>query len=489
MILQLLYTVCFGILCFSISLDTVPNLMSAMTITRILRMYCCYSGPESPSHICCQNRRVALRRQARLEATPDQLQDPWVRLSDSPENQPSPSLSPSPTHTSINMADNAEVEVTEKADANGVTEPQNTTDMQEQSPSGKKGPPVAPKPTWFRKSLKKNGQLPPEQLKPTENKSPSVSRTFGVNLRSTPSNSSIKQRIHSFETFSSTEGSDRGSRRVAATTSASSTERTTRPTGTSVSSDASTTGRSSTTLNNNTVETEETQPSTATPEVPATVTTEVAPEKPSEEPSKDTDASKEPSKDTDVSEDPSKDTEVSKDPLKDTEPEVGETTLDEEPTEEPSSSPADEAATSEEAQEEAASPAESTTPTHCPRRASSSKAALSDKPPASEGDAVHQASLRTRSLPLSASSESSCIKGLDGESLGKILSFSNQVSHALMRSMQSLPQSPCVRQGNPWPSHASLNPGAEDQDNTTTDKVPPSPAADSNERGFSVRYA
>lgn len=441
-------------------------------------MCCWYSGPESPSHICCQNRRVALKRQARLEATPDQLQDPWVRLSDSPENQPSPS--PSPTHTTTNMADNEELEVTEKTDTNGVTEPQNTPALTtpEQSHSGKKGPPVAPKPTWFRKSLKKNGQLPLEQLKRTENKSPSVSRTFGINLRSTPSNSSIKQRIHSFETFSSTEGSERGTRKVAATTSVSSTERTTRQTSASATTDASTTGRSSTALES-TVEKEEPQPPVITPAVASTVTSEVAPEKPSEEPSKDTDAS----------EDPLNDIEVSKDTLKDTEPEVVETTLDEEPTEEPSSSPADEAATSEAVQEEAASPAESTTPTHCPRRASSSKGTPSDKPLTSEGDAAHQASLRTRSLPLSASSESTGVKGLDGESLGKILSFSNQVSHALMRSMQSLPQSPCVRQGNPWPAHASLSPESEDQENTITDKVPPSPAADSNEKGFSVRYA
>ncbi|KAG5270371.1 hypothetical protein AALO_G00191880 [Alosa alosa] len=456
------------------------------------------TGTESPTHICCHHRRVALRRQARVEATPDQLQDPWVRLSDSPENQPSPT----PTTT---MADNVETELMEMADTNGVTELE-TTAKPEESPSGKKGPPVAPKPTWFCKSLKKNGQLPSEPLKPTEKKSPSVSRTFGVNLRSTPSNSSIKQRIHSFETFSGAEGLERGSRKVAASTPVSPSERSTRQ---SRTSDANNTGRSQTALKN-IVDKEETQPSTVTPEFASTITTEVASEQPPEDSedtevaedlSKDTEAAEDLSKDTEAAEDLSKDTEAagdlskntesSEDLSKDTEPEVSETTLDQEPTEEPSSSPADEATTSEEADQEAASPAESSTPTHCPRRASSSKGTLSDKPSASEGDAAHQASLRTRSLPLtpSLSPEATGSRGLDGENLGKILSFSNQVSHALMRSMQSLPQSPCVRTGNPWPTHASLIPESEDQENTSTDMGPLSPAADGTEKGFSVSLA
>ncbi|XP_031425581.1 pro-interleukin-16 isoform X3 [Clupea harengus] len=433
------------------------------------------TGTESPSHICCQKRRVALRRQARVEVTPDQLQDPWVRLSDSPENQPSP--------TPSTMADHTEPEEMETADTNGVSEPQSASTVPEEVPSGKKGPPVAPKPAWFRKSLNKNRQLPPEQLKPTENKSPSVSRTFGVNLRSTPSKSSIKQRIHSFETFSSAEGSERSTRRVATPTSLPAVERTACQSSAPVSSDTSTTGGSPTALKS-TTDKEEPQPATVTPEV--------TPEQPCEEPSKDPEPEVTPNQ---PSEEPSKDPEPevtpnqpSEEPSKDPEPEVCQTTLDKEPTEETSTSPSDEATTSE-ADQETASPAESSASTHCPRRASSSKGTLSDKPPASEGDAPHQASLRTQSLPLNASPspEYTGVKGLDGESLGKILSFSNQVSNAFMRSMQSLPQSPCIRPGNPWPTHAALTPDSEDQE--MTDKVPLSPAADNNEKGFSVSLA
>lgn len=123
---------------------------------------------------------------------------------------------------------------------------------------------------------------------------------------------------------------------------------------------------------------------------------------------------------------------------------------------------------------------------HCPRRASSSKVA------SSEDNVLHQASLRTRSLPLSGSPlplETPSSRGLDGESLGKILSFSNQVSHALMRSMQSLPQSPCVPIGNPWPTHASLETDFGDTETVSPEMVLQNPAPDSSEKGFSVSLA
>lgn len=72
-----------------------------------------------------------------------------------------------------------------------------------------------------------------------------------------------------------------------------------------------------------------------------------------------------------------------------------------------------------------------------PRRSSSSKGESFgplQPPEEGEGDQSHaqgkQASLRTRSLPLPASPSpdgSTTLRGLEGESLGKILSFSNQV--------------------------------------------------------------
>ncbi|MBN3313401.1 IL16 protein, partial [Atractosteus spatula] len=122
-----------------------------------------------------------------------------------------------------------------------------------------------------------------------------------------------------------------------------------------------------------------------------------------------------------------------------------------------------------------------------PRRCSSTKGITSEKTPQMEDENVLQKapSLRTRSLPVSASQppEPSVLKVFDGESLGKILSFSNQVSNALMRSMRSLPQSPCTWPSNPW------NPGPEEDGGA--DKDPLSTTGDNShhEKGFSVSLA
>uniref|UniRef100_A0A667WZQ0 Pro-interleukin-16 n=1 Tax=Myripristis murdjan TaxID=586833 RepID=A0A667WZQ0_9TELE len=90
----------------------------------------------------------------------------------------------------------------------------------------KKGPPVAPKPLWFRQSLRniRNGRDQTELAKPVDPK-PVVgfSRSFGGSTRSASSSSnlSIKQKIHSFETFSCPEGQEKGGNRRILTPSAS----------------------------------------------------------------------------------------------------------------------------------------------------------------------------------------------------------------------------------------------------------------------------
>ncbi|KAK3561762.1 hypothetical protein QTP86_013417 [Hemibagrus guttatus] len=139
------------------------------------------------------------------------------------------------------------------------------------------------------------------------------------------------------------------------------------------------------------------------------------------------------------------------------------------------------------------SPTQEGSPTldHCPRRSSSSKDPPSQKLSSVEGHSSHNASLRTRSLPLDTSSLSDAHGqgGLEGETLQIILSFSNQVSHALMRSMQSLPQSPCLKLGNPWsaPSGSPHNNPTEEDISSSEPLL--SPAPDSAEKGFSVSLA
>ncbi|XP_067873828.1 pro-interleukin-16 [Heterodontus francisci] len=75
----------------------------------------------------------------------------------------------------------------------------------------KKGPPVAPKPVWSRQSLKasKNGIRMDNDTTTKSNKE----RGLTLPRSLTPQVQSIKQRIHSFETFSSPDNLDKGNRK------------------------------------------------------------------------------------------------------------------------------------------------------------------------------------------------------------------------------------------------------------------------------------
>ncbi|XP_028812395.1 pro-interleukin-16 isoform X2 [Denticeps clupeoides] len=413
-------------------------------------------GSESPVHACCKGRKVGLRRQACVELISDPQQDPWVRISDSTENQ---------NQIPITMSQSLDT-----VELNGTDDPQGhstpTANLSTAKPddvsSGKKGPPVAPKPSWARESLKKYGRLQPEALKLTEVKSPSDGRTFGVNLRNAASSGStlsLKQKIHSFETFSSPDKVERGSRRETPSASLPVLEKPPNRNDVSTTSSYNSAEKTSRPLTSTPAKEPATSPSepTTSPSDPTT-----NPPEPNTSPPEPTTSSPEPT--TSVSE-------INNHPSKSI------TTVKEE-------------IISETVQEAAFCPLlETSAPTHSPRRASSSKETPSDKHPYSEENALNQAGLRTRSLPLNASPspESTSSMGLDGENLAKILSFSNQMSHALMRSMQSLPQSPCIRTTNPWtaPSGSSLT--SEDQENPTSDKL--SPAGDLSEKGFSVSLA
>uniref|UniRef100_A0A673JN14 Pro-interleukin-16 n=2 Tax=Sinocyclocheilus rhinocerous TaxID=307959 RepID=A0A673JN14_9TELE len=359
------------------------------------------------------------------------------------------------------------------SEVNGTaSETTNTTSdsKSEQSPNGKKAPPVAPKPAWARQSIKsiKSGKSITEALKhpePKHNRSHDTGRTFGISLRaaSTGANLSIRQKINSFETFSSPDGAERPSRRLAPAASLPPVEKTTETS----SADYSNAGRTKVTtsnLHNNdgcqstpTISAT-TQPPEEEKQEPASLGSDIISEthhSPAEEENQSTSHDSEPCKSIPV-EEPALDSTKELPPATETEQEP--------------------------------SPSEEDLPpsSHVPRRSSSSKEGPIEK---TEGAGTHAVSLRTRSLPLSPSSDAPNSSGLDGESLGIILSFSNQVSNALMRSMQSLPQSPCIRFGNPWsapPGSPLHNPIEED---SPGEKLPPSTALENNEKGFSVSLA
>ncbi|XP_057210189.1 pro-interleukin-16 isoform X2 [Triplophysa rosa] len=409
-----------------------------------------HRGSDSSSPVCSPSKRVGLRRQARVEVTTDLQLDPWVKLTDSPENQ---------SYCFKTMSDhNGDNEV------NGTTS--ETTNVasdshSEQSPSLKKGPPVAPKSALVRQSLKhiKAGRPVREPLKP-DSRNQDTGRTFGLRAASSGANLSIRQKISSFETFSSAEAAERPSRRLAPTTSLPLIEKTAK----TQTVDHSHAGPVICNLEIN-------DNYQSLPIIP-TSTQPPAEEKTSASPSSNI------ASDPHSVEEDKNSTSLGSSIIS----EPCEPIPVEETTRDSVNIPKELPPVAETEQESIPSPEPST---HVPRRSSSSKEATAEKP--SEGAGSHGVSLRTRSLPLGSSEAPNL--GLEGESLGIILSFSNQVSSALMRSMQSLPQSPCVRFGNPWsaPPGSSLhNPIEQD---SSSEKPTPSQTLENNERGFSVSLA
>ncbi|XP_058485926.1 pro-interleukin-16 [Solea solea] len=191
---------------------------------------------DSSVLFCSLPKRGALRRQARIEQrSQDHLQDPWVRLSDSsPEKTPEIHLQhatdgtrPVNIHSKPATMSDEEKAVELNGTATDDTSDPPSNDIPEnpcETPELKKGPPVAPKPTWFRQSLRKirDEQDVKKRVNSAEQRSAAgFSRNFGIRSASSAANLSIKQKIHSFETFSSPESPEKRSQRRLVAPSAS----------------------------------------------------------------------------------------------------------------------------------------------------------------------------------------------------------------------------------------------------------------------------
>nr|XP_006208866.3 pro-interleukin-16 isoform X2 [Vicugna pacos] len=163
-----------------------------------------------------------LKRQARMDCSLDTTaEDPWVRISDCIKSLFSPIMSEShvPLQPSVRPGDDIGTQghpdgTTPKLDAtSGVTQACKSAD----SSTVKRGPPVAPKPAWFRQSLKglRNRAPDPRRLPEAASSAqptPASRERLGPPMRAS---SSIKQRISSFETFgSSSQPPDRGAQRL-----------------------------------------------------------------------------------------------------------------------------------------------------------------------------------------------------------------------------------------------------------------------------------
>ncbi|XP_054445020.1 pro-interleukin-16 [Pteronotus mesoamericanus] len=172
-------------------------------------------GTEPPAA-----RHPVLKRQARVDCGLDgPAEDPWVRISDCIKSLFSPIMSESHDHTPLQPTASL-AEDAGQGPPDGISpklDPSNAIPKGYKSADNsivKKGPPVAPKPAWFRQSLKELRHLGPDprqlpaaaSTKPT----PAPRERLGPHARAA---SSIRQRISSFETFSSSQLPDRGAQR------------------------------------------------------------------------------------------------------------------------------------------------------------------------------------------------------------------------------------------------------------------------------------
>ncbi|XP_075303575.1 pro-interleukin-16 isoform X2 [Odontesthes bonariensis] len=179
---------------------------------------------DSSTVLCSKSKKGALRKQARIvQLSEDQFQDPWIcHPSSSPEVLPEihhhnhhATDSTQPLNIHSNPATMSDEDNIMKLGATATDPPCIiTTENTAQNPSGsKRAPPVAPKPAWFRQSLRKiQDDHDQKKLPKSEQKiSAGFSRSFGGRSASAAANMSIKQKIHSFETFSCPESQETGS--------------------------------------------------------------------------------------------------------------------------------------------------------------------------------------------------------------------------------------------------------------------------------------
>ncbi|XP_034880153.1 pro-interleukin-16 isoform X2 [Mirounga leonina] len=165
-----------------------------------------------------------LKRQARMDCSLDiTTEDPWVRISDCIKNLFSPIMSENHGHLPLPPS-------VSLGEEDGVRGPPDGTPPKPDATGGapkahksvdsgtvKKGPPVAPKPAWFRQSLKSLRTRALEPRRPPDAASPAQSIPAPRERPGPPTrtfSSSIQQRISSFETFGSSQLPNRGAQRL-----------------------------------------------------------------------------------------------------------------------------------------------------------------------------------------------------------------------------------------------------------------------------------
>ncbi|XP_026234770.1 pro-interleukin-16 isoform X2 [Anabas testudineus] len=427
---------------------------------------------DSSAVLCSQPKRGALRRQARIEQnTQEQLHDPWIRL---PDSSPEQLFEIYHQHHHRRVVDpsqllNVHSKPATMSDDENPTELNGTaTDVtldtlsnitsenteSETLPESKKAPPVAPKPAWFRQSLKKirDEQEQKKPGKPAEQRSSlGFNRSFGAKAASPAANMSIKLKIHSFETFSSSDGLEKGNNRRTVSPSTSLPVMAKEPKSPPASHEIPR-------------ETEDTVSASS----PAVTSTSEACSKTTVKPSEDKPPSIQSPTDLSPPDTSSPDLHSGINDSQSAQAHDDENVL----------------LSKQESDIENVDLSRSTESSDLPPTDTASVRSNQDDrkgPPEETEGSVAQSQGKLLSMTVSAvpPTDSSSLRGLEGESIEKILTFSNQMSQALMRS---LPMHLC--HGNPR-SQDAQEPSAADLTNPQESEH----AGDSADRGFSLSLA
>ncbi|XP_050834650.1 pro-interleukin-16 isoform X2 [Serinus canaria] len=170
-------------------------------------------------------QRPVLKRQARVDYSLDTTEDPWVKISDCIKSLFNPTMSENNVHLDLQPGIDKKKENQNRSSSETVLKKSESELVgskvlkSDENDSVKKGPPVAPKPTWFRQSLKglrkANSDLKSQADQSLPNRDSVSSKKLQSSLsRVSPGGSSIKQRISSFESLSAPQSPEKTPRRL-----------------------------------------------------------------------------------------------------------------------------------------------------------------------------------------------------------------------------------------------------------------------------------
>ncbi|XP_068266609.1 pro-interleukin-16 isoform X2 [Nyctibius grandis] len=170
-------------------------------------------------------QRPILKRQARVDYSLDTTtEDPWVKISDCIKSLFNPTMSEDNVHLNLQPGIDTKKENQNRCNSEAVLKKLESEIVgskglnSDENDSVKKGPPVAPKPAWFRQSLKGLRKANSDLKTQADQSTPDFESISSKEQQSSlshvsPRGSSIKQRISSFESLNAPQSPEKIHRR------------------------------------------------------------------------------------------------------------------------------------------------------------------------------------------------------------------------------------------------------------------------------------